>query len=101
MKAWKGRSVKLKLAPRPPIAIVGAVGFMDGLELLEASTASDRDAGERRLRAMGRHLCLISQTLVEPLEQAAAAGEHDAAVHDVRGELRRRAVQRLLDRVDD
>src|SRR5438270_805073 len=32
---------------------------------------------------------------------APAAGEHDPAIHDVRGELRRRLVQRRLDRLDD
>src|SRR5712691_11279103 len=31
----------------------------------------------------------------------AAAGEHDPAIHDVRGELGRRLVERRLDRVDD
>ena len=36
-----------------------------------------------------------------PLQQRAAAGEHDAAVHDVGGELGRRLVERRLDRVDD
>jgi len=50
---------------------------------------------------VGRHLGLVAQPVVEPLEECAAAGEHDPAVHDVRGELRRGAVERLLDRVDD
>jgi hypothetical protein len=43
----------------------------------------------------------VAQALVEPLQQRAAAREHYPAVHDVGGELRRRAVQRLLDGVDD
>src|SRR3954453_6773461 len=101
MKAWKKRSVKLKLASRPPIAMVGAVGLVDGLELLEAASTSDRDAGQRRLGAVCRHLGLLAQALVETLEEAAPAGEHDATVHDVGRELGRCAVQRLLDGVDD
>src|SRR3954471_4364354 len=89
------------LAPWTTVAMVGAVGLMDGLELLEAAAAADRDAGQRRLGAVGGHLGLLAQALVEALQQAAAAGEHDPAVHDVRRELGRRAVERLLDRVDD
>src|SRR4051794_6116095 len=101
MKAWKERSVKLKLAPRPPVAVIGAVGLVDGLELLEAASTPDRDAGEWRFGPVGRHLGLFAKALVEALKEAAAAREHDAAVHDVGGELRRGPVQRLLDRVDD
>jgi hypothetical protein len=36
-----------------------------------------------------------------PLEQGAAAGDHDAAVHHVAGQLRRALVEGGLDRVDD
>ena len=50
---------------------------------------------------MRGHLRLLAQPLVEPLQQRAAAREHDPAIHDVRRQLGRRAVQRLLDRVDD
>ena len=67
VKVSKGRSVKLKLAPRPPVAVVGAVGLVDGLELFEAPSAPDRDARERRLGAVGRHLGLLAQALVEAL----------------------------------
>ena len=62
---------------------------------------ADRDAGQRRLGQVRGHLGLLPQALVEALQQRAAAGEHDAAVHDVGRELGRRAVERLLDRVDD
>ena len=62
---------------------------------------ADRDAGERALGEVDRHLRLVAQPLVEAGEERAAAGEHDAAVHDVRGELGRRLVERRLDRVDD
>ena len=74
---------------------------MDRLELLEAAPGADGDAGERALGEVHGHLRLVPQPLVEALQQRAAAGEHDAAVHDVRGELRRRLVERRLDRVDD
>ena len=54
-----------------------------------------------RLGQMHRHVRLVPQALVQAVEQRAAAGEHDAAIHDVGRELGRRLVQRRLDRVDD
>src|SRR5947208_8345715 len=50
---------------------------------------------------MRRHLRFVSKTILDPLKQRAASSEHDASVHDVRGELGRRTVERLLDRIDD
>src|SRR5918997_4047070 len=85
----------------PPARSGILVGAVDRLELLEAAAGADRHAGERRLGEVSRHLGLVAQALVEPLQQRAAAGEHDAAVHDVRRQLGRSAVERLLDRVDD
>ena len=41
-----------------------------------------------------RHLRLVAEPLVEAVQERAAAGEDDAAVHDVRGELGRRLVER-------
>src|SRR5918992_3689173 len=70
-------------------------------EHFEAAAGADRDARERRLGELRRHLRLVPEALVEPGEQGAAAGEDDAAVHDVRGELGRRLVERRADRVDD
>src|SRR5215207_4522183 len=93
-------------APRaaglPPSARSGIlVAAVDRLELLEAAAGADRDTGQRRLGQVRRHLGLVAQAVVQPLEERAAAGEHDPTVHDVRGKLRRGAVERLLDRVDD
>src|SRR5450756_2138735 len=50
---------------------------------------------------MHRHLRLLAQALRQTLEQRPAAGQHDAAVHDVAGELRRRLVESRLYSVDD
>src|SRR3954454_3400083 len=80
---------RVRLPAWPAIAIV-AVGAVDCLELLERASGSDRDARQRRLGAVRGHLRLLAQPLVQALEQRAAAGEHDAAVHDVRGQLRGR-----------
>ena len=74
---------------------------VDRLELLEAAAGADRDAGERGLGEVHGHLGLVAEALVEPGQERAAAGEHDAAVHDVGGELGRRLVERRLDRLDD
>src|SRR6185312_5109162 len=91
-----------RAGPSPAPAVAGgAVGAVDRLELLQRAARADRDAGQRGLGEMRGHLRLLAQALVEALKQRAPAGQHDAAVHDVGGELRRRAVERLLDRVDD
>src|SRR5450756_179171 len=72
-------------APRPGVALA----LDEDLELLEVLARTYGHAGERRLRQMHRHLRLVAQALRQTLEQRPAAGQHDAAVHDVTGELRR------------
>src|SRR4051794_25611209 len=96
--ATRAGSMALLAAATAPRVLVGAV---DDLELLQGAARADRDARQRGLREMRGHLGLLAQALVEPLQQGAAAGQHDATVHDVGRELRRRAVEGLLDRVDD
>src|SRR5689334_4695550 len=78
-----------------------ALRAVDDLELLEAAAGADRHAGQRALRKVHRHVRLVTEALVEPVQERAAAGQDDAAVHDVRTELRGRLVERGLDRVDD
>src|SRR3954447_18314249 len=50
---------------------------------------------------MYRHLSLVTKSVVEALQQGPSTRQHDPAVHDVRGQLGRGAVECLLDRVDD
>ena len=50
---------------------------------------------------MDRHLGRLGDAPVEAREQRAAAGQHDALVHDVGDELGRRLLDGVLDRVDD
>ena len=57
--------------------------------------------GQRVLGDVHRHAGLVAQPLVEAAQQRAAAGEHDAAVHDVAGELGRGLVEGGADGVDD
>src|SRR5207248_7199190 len=70
-------------------------------ERREAPAGADGPARERAFREVDRHLGLVTQPLVEPGDERAAAGEDDAAIHDVRRELGRRLVERGLDRLDD
>ena len=56
---------------------------------------------KRHVGDVDRHPGLVPEPLVEPTEQGAAPGEHDAAVHDVARQLRRRLVEGRTDRVDD
>ena len=74
---------------------------MDRVELLETAAGADGDARQGRLGEVHGHVRLVAQALVEAEQQRAAACEHDAAVHDVGGELGRRLVECRLDRVDD
>ena len=71
------------------------------VELLEGLTAADRHAVQRVVGDEDRHAGLVLEAGVEAVEQRAAAGEHDALLHDVGGELRRRLVERDLHGVDD
>src|SRR5436190_24199812 len=83
------------------IVAPGSCAAVNRLELLEAATRADGDAGERRFGQVNRHLRLVTEAVVEPGEERAASGEDDSAVYDVRGELGRRLVERRLDRLDD
>src|SRR3954471_11213086 len=73
--------------PGAAVARAGARAAMDRVELLEAAPGADGDAGQRRLGEVHGHVRLVAQPLVEAEQQRAAAGEHDAAIHDVGGEL--------------
>src|SRR5262249_49399666 len=55
------------------VAGAGLVAPVDGLELLEAPARADRNARERALGEVHRHLRLVAQPLVEPGEERAAA----------------------------
>src|SRR4029079_6417418 len=90
-------------SPGPPVAVtrVVAVRTVNGFELLQRTPGADRDTRQRRLGAMGGHLRLLAPPLVDPLQERPAAGEQDAAIHDVRRQFGRSAVERLLDGVDD
>src|SRR4051812_1408803 len=58
------------------------------LELLHAATRAQGDAGQGGVGDVDGHARLVAEPLVEAGEQGSPAGEHDAAVHDVAGELR-------------
>src|SRR5439155_23791469 len=82
-------------SPAAPVART-AIRAVNGLELLQRAPRAHRDAGQWRLRQVRPHLRRFAQPLVQALQQRPTPGEHDAAVHDVRGELRRGAVEGLL-----
>src|SRR5262245_40329044 len=83
------------------VAPLAGLAAVDRLEFLEAPAGAYRDTGQRALRKVDRHLRLVAEPLVEAVQEGAAAGEDDPAVHDVGGELGRRLVERRLDRLDD
>lgn len=55
--------------------------------MLKASTGSVNNAVKRTLRDENWDAGLGCNEFVEPSEQSTAAGEHDAVVDNVRGEL--------------
>ena len=70
-------------------------------ELLEDDAGPAGDAGQRVVGDVDRHLGRFRDAPVEARQERAAAGQHDPLVHDVGDELRRRLLDRVLDRVDD
>src|SRR5689334_5682067 len=71
------------------------------VEKLEHSTAAARNARERIVRDDHGQARFFREELVDVRQQRAAAREHDAALCDVRTELRRRLLERELHRTDD
>src|SRR5882762_2174468 len=63
---------------------------------LENAPATAGHAGQRVIRHHDRQPRLLGEQLVDVAQQRAAAGEHDATFGDVRAQLRRSLLERLL-----
>src|SRR5271157_422077 len=70
-------------------------------ELFQALSAAHGHAIERVARHDDRHPGLVLEARLEAMKQGASARQHDALLHDVRSQLRRRPVQGDLHGVDD
>src|SRR5262245_61211763 len=68
---------------------------------LEDATAAAGDAGEGILGDDHRQSGFFHEELVDVLQQCAAARQHDPALGDVRAQLRRRLLERLLHGLHD
>src|SRR2546421_626664 len=88
-------------APRRSVVSRCEQNFLEHFELLEALPRSEHDGVQRILRPPDGHPRLRRQPGVEPVQQRAAAGDDDALLHHVGGQLGRRPVERVLDRVAD
>src|ERR687897_685378 len=86
---------------RRPKALRGGEGASVVLDLFEAAAAADGDAHHRIVRHVHRDLRLPPEAFVEEPEQGAAAREYHTPIHDVRGELRRCAIQGVPNRRHD
>ena len=76
---------------------------MDRLELLEAPPGADGDAGERALGEMDGHLRLVTEPLVQALQQCAPAREHELRLLQIYRDLSagpQRIVPTLLEQAD-
>src|SRR5690606_12138559 len=68
-----------------------------GLGVFEDGAGPTHDGRQRILRHEHRQLRPLAEVLVEPLQQRAAAGEHDPALEHVAAELGRRRLERAHD----
>src|SRR3954470_23277209 len=95
--ARMSRARRLSLTLRGSVARFGDQDLLKGLELLDALAGAHRHRVKRVVGDVNRHPGLVLQPPVETAKQSAAAGEHDAAIHDVTGQLRGRLVECRLD----
>src|SRR5271166_160086 len=87
-----------------PFASAPALGhenLAQRVEVLDALAGPEHHRVQRVVGHVDGHARLLADPLVEPAQQGPAAGQGDAPVHNVTGELGRALVQRRLHRVDD
>lgn len=68
---------------------------------LQRTATAASHAGQRLLGDDHRQAGFLCQQLVQVAQQRATAGQHQAALGDIRGQLRRRLLEGALDRLDD
>src|SRR5579884_3310757 len=84
------------------LAILGGdENLSQHVNLLQRLAGAAHDAGERILGDLDRHLGLLREPDIQSFQQGAAAGQGDAALHDVGYQLRRRFFDAHLDFVND
>src|SRR6185312_6136169 len=88
------------LSALPPLLEPEVTGTHFVHELQDPPAAASH-ARQRIVRHHDGQSGFLREELVDVAQQRAAAGEHDAALRDVRTELRRSLLERLLDRADD
>ncbi|MNI97158.1 hypothetical protein D3C73_1557500 [compost metagenome] len=71
------------------------------MNVFQCSSRTDCYAVQRILGNQHGHPRLASQQLVQVAKQTASARKHDAAIHNVGGQLRRTFLQGNLHRIDD
>src|SRR2546423_14265534 len=79
----------------------GRADIAEDVQLPECLARADPARAGRVLGEEHRQARLLAEQRIEALRERAAAREHDAAVGDVAGELRGRALERTLHRLDD
>ncbi len=76
-------------------------GHAQAVEMVQRLPGADGNAGEGRLGPVDGHPRLLGDEIVEPPDQRAAAGEQNPVARDVGGQLGRRLLQRVADRLQD
>ena len=70
--------------------------YREAIEFFEIACGSAHHARQRVFGNVHGNVSLRADELIQASQQRSTASQHDAAVHHVRGQLRRRGIQRLL-----
>src|SRR4051794_17446258 len=67
--------------------------LLQQIELIQYLAGAEGDAGQRVLALRDRQVRFLAKQMIETAQQRAAAGEHDALVDDIGGQLGRRPLE--------
>src|ERR1051325_2824217 len=100
-KPWPGNSLQTaQLASLNPFCANSIdTNHAQQFEIAQHFSGAQHDGSERVIGDGNRQAGFFTDALVQIFQKSAATGEHDTAVADVRGELRRSAFESHADRV--
>src|SRR5436190_20942018 len=75
--------------------------LLEQRDLMQGAAGAACDTEQGRVDHRYRQACLSLQQLVEPAKERAASEERDPQAAEIRGQLGRGALQRVLHRLDD
>ena len=97
LKLFRILSSTLRREPLLHMSSIGVQHIMQHVHMIQHCTGTLGHAIQRVLRNMHINAGLALDQLIQTAQQSAAASQGNAAVDDIRAQLRRGALQRLLD----